>query len=87
MKVIISVSQEDIDKGKPDREDACALARAFRRAGFVKPEVGYERVRAKKGKTIYVSTAMPRAASKLIHAFDKNKPVEPVEITFNMREV
>ncbi len=74
----ITVTDEDIEKGKPDSPSRCPIARAMTRLGcknvwVVEWYVDYDDVR---------DVQLPVEAQMFINQFDAGKPVQP--ITFEL---
>lgn len=83
-KITIAVSQEDIDSGKALSFTRCPVARAIRRAGFIKPSVGLGAAynvpaiaEVRYGDGYYWWYALSRAARRAIIKFDKTGEMKP----------
>lgn len=70
----ITVTAEDIEKGKPAAAEQCALALACRRAGLVNASVDNDTIDFWLG-----SAQLPASAQLFIEMFDGGLEVEPFE--------
>lgn len=80
MRLHVTVTAEDIAKGKPGSTSACAIARAIRRLpGWRRAEVDpIAAYSCAKGDRVM---ELPRVARDFIRHFDRNVPVEPFSFT------
>jgi hypothetical protein len=71
----LTVTTEDICNGKPGWNSKCALALAFKRAGFKQVRVGNRAATSCRRKSLRLFYLSKRAA-RFVVAFDTGKPVK-----------
>ncbi len=75
----INVTQEDIDKGKPDNNCECPVALAIRRTQNIPPHC-HVYVEGKGAMWGFQSYALDTAGINFIDSFDNGKPVTPLTV-------
>lgn len=68
----ITVTKEDIKKGKPEQGESCPIARAIRRQTRKKVHVGYICLEIN-----HCEYTFPQEAQQFVKDFDAGKPVGP----------
>ena len=83
----VEVTPEHIKNGVPDSSESCALALAFKSAGFPKARVGITSVWLEGFEGNRFAT-LPRSAEKFAQRFDDGAPVAPFSFEIDdVREV
>ena len=76
-KMVLDITQEDIDKGRPGIPESCPISLSARRAGFNQfVETGSYSV--SDSERCYV---MSDKAREFVSCFDKREKVEPTQVT------
>lgn len=80
--IIVTVTVEDIRRGKRDSMESCPIARAVRRVvgrgARVSVSAGAIELAASEERGFY---DMPRRATKFVHAFDEQAAAKPIVFT------
>ena len=76
-KVIVCVTQQDIDKGVKHNHSYCPIGRALRRRANIPICVGAYITTLHKGTPGPIDLSMPEAATQFVHDFDTGLPVKP----------
>lgn len=71
--MLVNVTQADLDNGRPDDCDACALALALFRATGQRWVVDPAHLYRLRPDGIYRSIALPDEARRLVRAFDEGR--------------
>lgn len=80
----ISVTQEDIDKGRPNSCGSCPIALAVRRStGLLNASVSQSRIISWGGYKPRLDVETPAQAVDFIELFDSNEPVKPFTFELN----
>lgn len=94
MKIVVNVTQDHIDRGRPDNRCECPIALALLDAGHAEPDVSPQGIAAKGWECLNV----PLAAVDFIEEFDERTPhiddacmdrkhVDPFTFTLRARKV
>ena len=90
MRIHVTVTQEDIMKGIPNRVACCPVALSLRRQvkSYKNPEVGKSVVLFESiGVGAFVETDLPQEVIQFIKDFDNDKEVFPFDFILNIGEL
>lgn len=83
-RMLIEVTQDDINSGRERNSDLCPVAKALGR--YVKlPSVGLWHIFYNTENKLKIAN-MPRSVMRFIKKFDNNKPVKPFKFYLRLQD-